>query len=114
MGNQKNRMKTFMLKCTAALLMVGLIWSACKKSSQSFESTGVIGATILLTCNGCPGGGYYIQFATDTIERHIDNSLAQFGITANTKVPVNVSVNWKPGNTTGNNDVIITALKVNN
>jgi len=96
---KKPVMKTLVLKCAAILLVTGLVFTACKKSSQSFESNGAITANILYACNNCPGGGYLIKFTTDTNTYYISNSLTPFGITRNTKLPVDVSVNWKPDNT---------------
>ena len=107
-------MKTFLLICIAALLICGLAFSACKKSSQSLQSKGVINLDVLYTCNNCQGSSYDIAFANDTVKYHISNDLTQFGITTSAKFPVNVSVNWQPDNTVNGNFVTITSLKVDN
>jgi hypothetical protein len=108
-------MKAFLLKCVAALLISGLIFSACKKGSQSLESKGVIYKTpgIVSTCNACWSGLYYIKFTSDTTIHYIDNNIRPLGFLP-TMDPVNVSVNWKPDNTAGKNYVTITALKLEN
>ncbi len=108
-------MKTFLLKCAVTVLISGLIFSSCKKGSQSLESNGVItkNPVILYTCNGCFGDLYFIKFANDTTLYNIDNNLAPFGITPGIKFPVKVSVNWKR-DTVGKKNVIITALKLDN
>jgi hypothetical protein len=117
-------MKFLLIKCVACLLVLGMVYTACKKSSQTptFSSQGVITLNILFTCNGCPGGGYYIKFNTDTATLyHIENDLTPFGITTSSKFPINVNVNWKldsnappAANVAPGNHVIITSLKIDN
>ena len=111
-------MKKLLFTCSALLLILCLVFAACKKSSTpAFQSKGVITLTILYTCENCPGGGYYIKFNNDTAAaHHIDNDLTPFGVTPVSKFPLTVDVNWKNDNATGAvaNSVIITALKVDN
>lgn len=107
-------MKALLLKCSLGIFVLSLAFIACKKSSQSFESKGVISPTIVFDCAACDPV-YNIKFSTDTQVYQISNNLAQFGITKDTKLPVNVSVNWKrDGSLPDAYYVIITALKVNN
>ncbi|HEX3385446.1 MAG TPA: hypothetical protein VHS53_09670 [Mucilaginibacter sp.] len=117
-------MKTLLLTCGLALLVFGLTFSACKKSSssQTFQSKGVITLNLLFTCASCPGGGYYIRFSSDTATLyHIDNDLTPFGITTSSTFPMNVTATWKPdrnapqaANVAAGDNVIITALKIDN
>ena len=72
---------------------------------------GVINLDVLYTCKACQGSNYDIKFSNVTLVYHIGNDLAQFGITRNSNLPVNVTVNSTPA---GGNFVNITALKIIN
>lgn len=105
-------MKLPQLKWLLGLILVGISFTACKKSENP-ERNGVINIDVLFTCNSCPGSSFDIKFTNDTTVYHISNNLMQFGITKASTFPVNVTVNSKPNTAAGSNFVIITALKIN-
>ncbi|WP_426671455.1 hypothetical protein ACPPVU_09475 [Mucilaginibacter sp. McL0603] len=88
-------MKTLMfIFCISLLVVIG-----CKKANENlYQSEGVITGYDYRMCAIC--GGLEINIKNDTSKNpppfyEINSSLAQLGISENTKFPMNVSLNWK-------------------
>jgi hypothetical protein len=98
-----------MMACCGVMVFIG-----CKKNNTvTYYNQGVISPDLgyCITC-----GGYLIKFNSDTTTSyHIANDITRYGITINSKFPINVSADWQVDDAikTGNY-IIITQLKVIN
>ena len=88
-------MKTLMfIFCISLLIAIG-----CKKTNEKpYQSEGVITGYDYRMCAMC--GGLEITIKNDTSKNpppfyEINSTLAQLGISDNTKFPINVSLDWK-------------------
>jgi len=79
-----------------------LIFGACKKSGvKPGQSQGIITGYDLRKCASPMCGGILINIENDTAKNpppfyHINGTLAQLGISEDAKLPINVSLNYKP------------------
>lgn len=109
-------MKLLNLISIAGLLLLGVAFTACKKS-QNIGRTGVIDYYVIYGGINSPGRGHSIKFTNDSILYQISNDLTPFGINtiASTDFPINVTVTSTPDNAEPKNYdyVIITSLKIN-
>jgi len=105
-------MKTYIL-----ILLMALTFAACKKGGVApYQSQGVIitenlGPCLIETC-----WGLEITIKDDPTKNppsfyFVDTTLTQLGISDNTKLPININLDWKH-DPTANNYLIVTSLKV--
>ena len=107
------------MKTYVPILLVALSFTACKKGGVApYQSQGVITGYLIPPCyyNTGPCGGIEITIKDDPTKNpppfyFVDTTLTQLGISDNTKLPKNVSLDWKHDPTT-NNYLIVTSLKV--
>ncbi|HTD39776.1 MAG TPA: hypothetical protein VK671_04090 [Mucilaginibacter sp.] len=88
-------MKKSILKFAVFLLLLSVVFVACKKSNEipSHVNHGVITQDF----GECPiCGGYFVKFDTDTsvIYRTLQD-LTNFGVTVNSKFPIKATIGWK-------------------
>jgi len=97
--------------------LLALSFTACKKGGVApYQSQGVITAENLGPCYTETCWGLEITIKDDPTKNpppfyFVDTTLTQLGISDNTKLPKNVSLDWKHDPTT-NNYLIVTSLKV--
>jgi len=105
------------MKTLIFVFCLGLMVAGCKKTNEDhYQSQGVITGYDLRTCQTC--GGIEIIIKNDTTKNpppfyDINSTLPQLGISANSKFPIDVSLNWKhdpsaPGS------IIVSQIKVIN
>ena len=105
-------MKTLILVFCLGLIVVG-----CKKTNEDhYQSQGVITGYDLRTCQTC--GGIEIIIKNDTTKNpppfyDINSTLPQLGISANSKFPIDVSLNWKH-NPSAPGSILVSQIKVIN
>ena len=111
-------MKTLVnMKTLIFILCLGLMVAGCKKNNETpYQSQGIITGYDLRTCQTC--GGIEIIIANDTAKNpppfyDINSTLPQLGISANSKFPIDVSLNWKH-DPSALGSIIVSQIKVTN
>jgi hypothetical protein len=107
------------MKTRIFVALTALIFVACKKINDNppYQSQGVIIGDFIGLCPlNLRCGGLEITIKNDTTKNrpafyYIDTALTQLGISANTKFPINVSLNWKHDPTAAYY-IIVSGLKV--
>jgi len=107
-------MKTYIL-----ILLMALTFAACKKGDQApYQSQGAIIGDDIRLCALESGhcGGLEITIKDDPTKNpppfyYIETDLAQLGISAGSKFPVNVILDWKHDPTDANY-IIVTNVRV--
>ncbi len=110
------------MKALLIFLCFALIFIGCKKSTVGpYKSQGTITGYDLRECPTPGCGGLEIIIKNDTAKNPpsfylINSTLPQLGISADTKFPINVSLNYKPdtGIFAHYNYILVSQIKVIN
>ena len=90
------------MKLSIVILSFAILVLGCKKNNIAlYKSRGIITGYDLRLCQSPECGGLLITITNDTAKNpplfyHINSTLTQLGIGENAKLPINVSLNYKP------------------
>ena len=106
-------MEKSILKLAMLLLLLSIVFIACKKGDELPIHTNHGSITPdYRACAVC--GGYFIKFDKDTsVTYHSFQNLDNFGITSNSTFPVKATISWKPDTAVKiPNFITITSLRI--
>jgi hypothetical protein len=91
------------MKTCIFIALAALLFTACKKNNQtpSYQSQGAITGVDIFFCNlASHCGGVRVTIKNDPTKNppafyYVDTAITQFGLSLDSKFPVNVSLNWK-------------------